>query len=905
MASVLSSRAAAPARRVLLVGWDGADWKIATPLIEAGQMPQLANMVAHGASGPLASLPPYLSPMLWNSIATGKYADKHGILGFASSDPETGRLKPMASTERRCKALWNILGEQGLKTHVIGWFASHPAENLTGVCVTEALPRPVAKGAPWPVPAGSVHPASLADEIAELRLRPEDVSHDVLRLFIPRLAEIDPKVDRRPEQLMIRLAELYTVHNAAIAALDQGDCDFLAVYFHFIDWVCHDFMNYHPPRRPQVPERDFELYQDVVKSAYRLQDLLLRDLLAHAGPDTTVLVCSDHGFQSDERRPTRIPAVTAGIALWHRSQGLLAAAGPGIAREVTITGATLLDITPTILRLFGLPAASDMDGRVLDSALIRGTAPAPIPSYEDLPGPFPRPRHLGGLSTEDQSALLEQFAALGYFDFPVNGPESPAALNARENRWNLAITLRHAGRNEEAAAELHALHLERPEEPRYAFHLAMCLAHLGLVAEAEKAMETIRDYQPGNAQAALLLAEFSLAVGDPAAALSHLADAVEAGAVERAVALIRGKVLLRLDRVLEAAAAFRLATELDDEDPVAWLGYAQALQAAGQFSDAEACARQTLALDPAVASGHFTLGVALAKQGRGADARAAFERAAALNPRHHLALRALEQVEKRPYVAVIDFSETLPPDSDELRAQLIAAHATRIDVHRETVAASRADARPFVRYAAAPASALESRPAGDPAEPIVIVSGLPRSGTSVMMQMLARGGLPPKTDERREADEHNPEGYFEWEEIRNLPRDPALITRAAGHAVKVVSPLLAHLPAEHRYKVIFMRRPPAEVARSQHKMRGRLAGEEAPAAERMLPLLAQHQAETLAALREAPHVELFVVDYPALVADPATTCTRLVEFLGAARLPSASEMPSVVRPELHREKETA
>jgi hypothetical protein len=265
----------------------------------------------------------------------------------------------------------------------------------------------------------------------------------------------------------------------------------------------------------------------------------------------------------------------------------------------------------------------------------------------------------------------------------------------------------------------------------------------------------------------------------------------------------------------------------------------------------------------------------------------------------------LEQVEKRPYVAVIDFSETLPPDSDELRAQLIAAHATRIDVHRETVAASRADARPFVRYAAAPASALESRPAGDPAEPIVIVSGLPRSGTSVMMQMLARGGLPPKTDERREADEHNPEGYFEWEEIRNLPRDPALITRAAGHAVKVVSPLLAHLPAEHRYKVIFMRRPPAEVARSQHKMRGRLAGEEAPAAERMLPLLAQHQAETLAALREAPHVELFVVDYPALVADPATTCTRLVEFLGAARLPSASEMPSVVRPELHREKETA
>ncbi len=514
-----------PAKRLLLVGWDGADWKIASPLMDAGELPQLANLVAHGASGPLASLPPYLSPMLWNSIATGKYADQHGILGFTTTDPVTGRLAAITSTQRKCKALWNILGEHGRTAHVLGWFASHPAENVTGVCVTESFPRPVAKGAPWPLAPGSVHPPALADEFAELRLRPEDVAPEILRLFIPRIAEIDLTKDKRPEQLAIRLAELYSVHNAAIAALDRGPCDLLAVYYHFIDWVCHDFMDFHPPRRPHVRERDFELYRDVVNSAYRLQDLLLRDLLAHSGPDTTVVLCSDHGFHSDGRRPVRIPMVSAGIAIWHRAQGIFAAAGPGIARDVFVTGATVLDITPSVLHLLGLPIASDMDGRVLTSAIESPVAPKKITTYETVPGPYPRPRHLGALSHDDQRALLDQFAALGYVDLTARGPESPALANDRDNRWNLAITLRHAGKHEAALAVLDQLHLERPEDARYAFHLAMCQIHLGLLDESATTAETIADFTPGNAQAHALLAEIALGRGDTEAALTHLAAA--------------------------------------------------------------------------------------------------------------------------------------------------------------------------------------------------------------------------------------------------------------------------------------------------------------------------------------------------------------------------------------------
>jgi hypothetical protein len=171
-----------------------------------------------------------------------------------------------------------------------------------------------------------------------------------------------------------------------------------------------------------------------------------------------------------------------------------------------------------------------------------------------------------------------------------------------------------------------------------------------------------------------------------------------------------------------------------------------------------------------------------------------------------------------------------------------------------------------------------------------------------MMQMLARGGLPPMTDGLRAADESNPEGYFEWEEIKNLPRDPALIGRAAGHAVKVVSPLLSHLPAQYRYKVIFMLRPPAEIARSQATMRSLLEASEVPSPETMQPLLAQHSDSILATLRGAGNIELLTVDYPALVADPAALSRRIAGFLGADLLPSAEAMAGAVQPKLHRQR---
>ena len=126
-------------RKVLLIGWDAADWEHITPLLEEGLMPTLDALINRGVMGNLATLQPILSPMLWNSVATGKFADKHGIHGFIEPDPVNGGARPYSSASRKCKALWNILSQSGLRSNVVGWWASHPAEPIKGTVVTNAF----------------------------------------------------------------------------------------------------------------------------------------------------------------------------------------------------------------------------------------------------------------------------------------------------------------------------------------------------------------------------------------------------------------------------------------------------------------------------------------------------------------------------------------------------------------------------------------------------------------------------------------------------------------------------------------------------------------------------------------------------------------------------------------------
>lgn len=165
---------------------------------------------------------------------------------------------------------------------------------------------------------------------------------------------------------------------------------------------------------------------------------------------------------------------------------------------------------------------------------------------------------------------------------------------------------------------------------------------------------------------------------------------------------------------------------------------------------------------------------------------------------------------------------------------------------------------------------------------IIVVSGLPRSGTSLMMRMLEAGGIELVTDGVRQADVDNPSGYFELERVKSLARDGAWLGEASGKAIKVISALLKHLPRAHHYKVLFMRRDLDEVLASQARMlehRGTARDPEGDDALRRE--FTAHLAATESLLRDDAAFELLDVRYAALLDTPDVELARITAFLDA------------------------
>jgi hypothetical protein len=189
-----------------------------------------------------------------------------------------------------------------------------------------------------------------------------------------------------------------------------------------------------------------------------------------------------------------------------------------------------------------------------------------------------------------------------------------------------------------------------------------------------------------------------------------------------------------------------------------------------------------------------------------------------------------------------------------------------------------------------------------PKEPIIIVSGLPRSGTSMMMKMLEAGGIPPLTDKIRGADNDNPKGYFEFERVKQLDKgDVAWLPEARGKVVKVISALLKHLPADYEYRIIFMRRNMPEILASQRKMlirRGENADDMDDA--KMAALFEKHLQSTIQWIENQPNISLLYVHYSDMLSDPVPQIKRVNEFLNG-RL-NEDAMANVVDPNLYRNR---
>lgn len=186
---------------------------------------------------------------------------------------------------------------------------------------------------------------------------------------------------------------------------------------------------------------------------------------------------------------------------------------------------------------------------------------------------------------------------------------------------------------------------------------------------------------------------------------------------------------------------------------------------------------------------------------------------------------------------------------------------------------------------------------------IIVVSGLPRSGTSMMMRMLEMGGVPPLTDKIRTPDDDNPQGYYEFERVKKLDKgDTAWLVDAQGKAVKVISQLLKYLPADYEYRVIFMQRSMDEILASQKKMLIN-RGEDPHKADdaEIAALFDKHLKNVLNWLQIQPNISTLYVNYREILADPAPQVAQINAFLGGNLDEEA--MAEVVNPALYRNRQ--
>lgn len=412
-----------PSRRVFLIGIDGAAWTRLDPLLAAGRLKAFATLLNEGVRAPLESMLPTVSPALWTTVATGKTFEKHGIYDFivetgeddgaatagqvrASAD---GDVMHMTSNMRRTKALWNILGDVGKRSAFVGWWVTWPAEQVHGFQVSSHVPLDQTGGRAEPtkgtLKAGlgrQTWPPELFDEISPLILPADSVTFDDARRFM----------DLKPEELdrdivegfrwAFSADETYRAVAKLLLAKDP-DIELWGLYFNGVDVVEHRYWKYNEPEayRPFDPE-EIPRFRNVIDRYYQYTDDLIWEILQQRRPGDTFFVLSDHGFHARGHRDS--------------PPGVFVAAGYHIDPAAKFSSPPrLLDIAPTVLALLGIPAAEDMDGRVLDELFPEEWKDAypheRIPTYDTV-GWTPQ----APIASDVDEELMKRLRTLGYIE---------------------------------------------------------------------------------------------------------------------------------------------------------------------------------------------------------------------------------------------------------------------------------------------------------------------------------------------------------------------------------------------------------------------------------------------------------------------------------------------------------
>lgn len=468
-------------------------------------------------------------------------------------------------------------------------------------------------------------------------------------------------------------------------------------------------------------------------------------------------------------------------------------------------------------------------------------------------------------------------------------------------KWNLARACMDGGRFEQALPLLEDIHSSLPERLDYAQLLGRCQLQLGLLDEADQTIEEALKGFNRTESAHILKATIANEKKDYDEALRLLETVKDLNPEEPHLLQLLAQSYIALRKWDLAEVTARKVLSIDPHSPEAFTTLARIQLHQGKAEEAVNSALEVIGFQFGNPKGHYLLGTALCQLGDWPGAETALRNAIKLDPKMIRALRFLSRVYNK--LGMPDKAKACEFQTRTIQTKLKVdriKHAKRLRFEAE----KRAQERQINQKAKQEAKErIEAEEAARPSMEFTIVSGLPRSGTSLMMQILRAGGIDLMHDGERKADEDNPEGYWEWEAIKQLGKNPRILEQAEGKAIKVISALLPQLPPKHQYNIIFMRRPVNEVVDSQWKMLDHRG--ETPKSEKnhLIKTQEQHVEQILTNLRRRNNVNLIEVDFPSLIKSPELNIESLRKFLGNDLGSDTATLSSVVRPELYRNRQ--
>ncbi len=414
--------------KVLIIGIDGAEWKILDELLENGQVPTFLSLIKEGVRGPLGTIEPCLSPAIWTTIATGKLPSQHGILGFDGIPGENMTKLPI-SLMRKTKAIWNIISDAEKQVGMVNWWVTWPAETVNGFIVSDRVTysRMEAAIQKESITEYDTYPNQLIKEIKKFIEKPNDIKIDVIKRFMKLSANVANELLNSSDYEMGHFfPEFKYSYQSDISTLKIGEYllreklpDFFGIFFSGIDTVSHLYWHFMDPehfKNLNISLKDIYRYGSVIHNYYIFMDEAVNRIQNSIDDNYTIILVSDHGFGPTGFLPWSggHGRITKGAPI--APDGILIMTGKNIRRGAKLKNAKVFDILPTCLYLMGLPVAMDLQGKVLKYAIskkfLRKNPVKFIETYDDKNSK--KKKDVSIRDTQREEEILEKLRSLGY-----------------------------------------------------------------------------------------------------------------------------------------------------------------------------------------------------------------------------------------------------------------------------------------------------------------------------------------------------------------------------------------------------------------------------------------------------------------------------------------------------------